>query len=269
MKKMRLTEVTRFAQSYTDSRWWNRESDPGLFNSVWFSLDQGEKKSESLLAKNIPYWSERSVFKITVQSELLHFVPCDLLLLLLTLWHLANKGSSLLPYFRSRIVQWTRPRIYIRSGLGLLGKIHWGKYTIHPVVYTSAFIFVASRYVGSPFFHWRWNSHPLYWKCWVLTMTALVQSLSCVQLFATPWAEVHQASLSFTISQSLLRLMSIELVMPSNHLILSCLPSPPASNLSQHQGLSQGVGSLYQVAKVLELQLQHQSFQWIFRVDFL
>jgi len=38
-------------------------------------------------------------------------------------------------------------------------------------------------------------------------------------------------------------------------------PSPPAFNLSQHQGLFQGVSSLHQVAKVLELQLQHQSFQ--------
>ena len=43
------------------------------------------------------------------------------------------------------------------------------------------------------------------------------------------------------------------------------LPSPPALNLSQHQGLFQWVTSLYQVAKVLEFQLQHQSFQWIFR----
>ena len=46
-------------------------------------------------------------------------------------------------------------------------------------------------------------------------------------------------------------------------------PSPPAFNLSQQQGLFQWVGSLHQMAKVLELQLQHQSFQWIFRVDFL
>ena len=43
--------------------------------------------------------------------------------------------------------------------------------------------------------------------------------------------------------------------------------SPPAFNLSQHQGLFQWVSSLYQVAK--ELEFQHQSFQWIFRVDFL
>ena len=47
--------------------------------------------------------------------------------------------------------------------------------------------------------------------------------LICVQLFATPWTAAHQATLSFTISQSFLKLMSIELVMPSNHLIL-CRP---------------------------------------------
>ena len=44
-------------------------------------------------------------------------------------------------------------------------------------------------------------------------------------------------------------------------------PSPPAFNLSQHQGLFQWVSSSHQVAKVLEF--QHQSFQWIFRIDFL
>ena len=46
-------------------------------------------------------------------------------------------------------------------------------------------------------------------------------------------------------------------------------PSPPVFNLSQNQGLFQWVSSSHQVAKILELQLQHQSFQWIFRVDFL
>ena len=49
-----------------------------------------------------------------------------------------------------------------------------------------------------------------------------VQSLSCVQLFATPWTAARQASLSIANSRSLLKLTSIELVMPSNHLILCC-----------------------------------------------
>ena len=55
-------------------------------------------------------------------------------------------------------------------------------------------------------------------------------------------------------------------IQPSHSLLY---PSPPAFKLSQQQGLFQWVGSLHQVAKVLELQFQHQSFQWIFRVDFL
>ena len=50
----------------------------------------------------------------------------------------------------------------------------------------------------------------------------VVQLLSCVRLFATPWTATRQASLSFIISQSLLKLMSIESVMPSNHFILYC-----------------------------------------------
>ena len=53
---------------------------------------------------------------------------------------------------------------------------------------------------------------------------------------------------------------------PTSHLLL--LPSPPALNLSQYQGLFQWVSFSHQVAKVLEFQLQHKSFQWIFRTDF-
>ena len=59
--------------------------------------------------------------------------------------------------------------------------------------------------------------------CFLQIVVVVVQSLSCVQLFVTPWTAALQASLSFTASHSLLKLMSIELVMPSNHLIL-CRP---------------------------------------------
>ena len=50
----------------------------------------------------------------------------------------------------------------------------------------------------------------------------VVHLLICVQLFSSPWTAAHKASLSFTISLSLLKLMSMESVMPSNHLILCC-----------------------------------------------
>ena len=70
----------------------------------------------------------------------------------------------------------------------------------------------------------------------------VVQPLNHVQLFATPWTAVCQASLSFTISLSLLRFMPIELVMLSNHLILAT-PFSSAFNLSQHQSLFPWVSS--------------------------
>ena len=106
------------------------------------------------------------------------------------------------------------------------------------------------------------------WRKWGTELSvSQFRSLSHVRLFGTPWPAAHQASLSITNSQSLLKLMSIALVMPSNHLLSSL--SPPTFNHSQHQGLFQWVSSSHQEAKVLELQLQHQSFQWIFRIDFL
>ena len=58
-------------------------------------------------------------------------------------------------------------------------------------------------------------------------------------------------------------------VHPNPMSIESVSPSPPAFNLSQYQGLFQWISSLHQVAKVLEFQLQHQSFQWIIRTDVL
>ena len=67
-------------------------------------------------------------------------------------------------------------------------------------------------------------------ECYII----VVQSLNCVRLFTTPWSEAHQASLSFIISWSLLKLMSIELMMPYNHFNLChpfsfCPQSFPAS----------------------------------------
>ena len=91
-----------------------------------------------------------------------------------------------------------------------------------------------------------------------------------VQLFVTPWTAAPQVPLSFNISWCLVKFMSTELVMLSNHLILFSFISPTSSlafKLSEHQSLLQWVSSLHQVTQVLEL--QHQSFQWMFRIDFL
>ena len=134
----------------------------------------------------------------------------------------------------------------------------------HLCSHGSSILFTFCRHLGWLDSHlWSQCLFSYFLNC---VLFVIVQSLSLVQLFAIPWTAACQAS--FPIFWNLLKLMSIESVMPSNHLILSP-PSLPALNLSQHQGLSQWVGSLHQVLKVLELPLQHQSFQWIFRVDFL
>ena len=139
----------------------------------------------------------------------------------------------------------------------------------------------------SPFDHGSWPSNhkaphfTLFWLCnlcgvifiiimlipWISYRLA-VQLLSCVWLCdpmgcSTPRFLVHQQLTEFT--QNLIHWVS-DAIQPFHP--LSSLP-PPTFNLSQHQGLFKWVSSLHQVTKVLEFQLQHQSFQWIFRTDFL
>ena len=126
--------------------------------------------------------------------------------------------------------------------------------------------------------HWKQQKYiyALPWVCIVahnsLNVVWLqfssVHLLSPVWLFETPWIAARQASLSITNSWSLLTHIHRvgDAIQPSHPL---SSPSPPTFNLSQHQGLFQWVSSSHQVAKGLEFQLQHQSFQWIPGTDLL
>ena len=97
-------------------------------------------------------------------------------------------------------------------------------------------------------------SQTVQWAELTVHQFSSVQLLSHVRFFATPWIAARQASLSITNSRSSLRLMSIESVMPSSHLILGrpllLLPLIPPSI-----SLFQWVNSLHEVSKVLEFQL--------------
>ena len=96
-----------------------------------------------------------------------------------------------------------------------------------------------------------------------------VQLPSCVRLFATPWTAARQASLSITNSLSPPKPMSIESMIPSSHLIL-CHPLILLPSIFPSiRVFSKWVSSSHQEAKVLAFQLQHQSFQRIFRTDVL
>ena len=90
------------------------------------------------------------------------------------------------------------------------------------------------------------------------SLHVVVQLLSQVRLFATPWTAACQASQSFTISESLLKLMSIELVMPCNHLIL-CYPLLLPSILLS-MSLFQWVSSSHQVASASVLPMNIQDW---------
>ena len=83
---------------------------------------------------------------------------------------------------------------------------------------------------------WRAAVHGVATKQLDCTDAVVPSPFGRVRLCATPWTAAGQASLSVTNSRSLLKLMSIKSVMPSNNLTLSS-PSPPTFNLSQHQGL--------------------------------
>ena len=97
----------------------------------------------------------------------------------------------------------------------------------------------------------------------------VVQLLSCVQLFATSWTAAQP---DFPVLDCLAEFAQTHVhwvgdaIQPS-HSLLS--PSPPALSFSQHQGPFQWVSSSQQVVKVVEIQLQQESFQWTSRVEFL
>ena len=109
--------------------------------------------------------------------------------------------------------------------------------------------------------------------CWMLWWLALCQfgsvTQSCPMTLCnpmdgkTPGLPVHYKLLEFAQTH----VYWVRDVIQISHPLSS--PSPPTFNLSQHQGLFKWIISLHQVAKVVEFQLQHQSFQWIFRTDFL
>ena len=147
----------------------------------------------------------------------------------------------------SSILAWSIPCTEEPGGLQSIGSHRvwhdWSDLTAtHPLVFY--------QFSSVQFSHQVWFSDS---KC-----LTLCDPMDC----STP------GSLSITNFRSLYKLMSIESVMPSNHLTL-CRPLLFPPSVFSGSGLFEWVSSLHQVAKGLEFQLQHQSFQWIFRTDFL
>ena len=117
-----------------------------------------------------------------------------------------------------------------------------------------------SYWVASIFVQWRLSGQ--------LSQSASSVAQSCPTLcdpmnHSMPGLPVHHQLLEFTRTH----VHWVDDAIQQPHPLSS--PSPPTFNLSQHEGLFQRVSSSHQVAKVLAFQLQHQSFQWLFRTDHL
>ena len=134
----------------------------------------------------------------SLQSSLTLFDPLDC----------SPPGSSVHGILQAKILQWVA--IYSSGGSSWFRTWTCVSYRAAPAVQADSL----------PLSHW---GSPTHTHTHTHTHVAVVQSLSCVQLFATSWTVACQASMSSTISQSLLKFMSIELVILSNHLIL-CHP---------------------------------------------
>ena len=124
--------------------------------------------------------------------------------------------------------------------------------------------------------------HGTFWNChnmlccsspwlWTPTVLGLLCRSCCLiaQLCPTRWDPINRSTPGLAVHQQLPEFTQTHVHWVSDVIQLShpLLSPSPAFNLSQHQG--QWVSSLHQVVKILKFQLQHQSFQWIFRTDFL
>ena len=116
---------------------------------------------------------------------------------------------------------------------------------------------------------WLWKHYRI---LRMVSFLFLYQFSSVTQLWTTLCNSMNYRTPGFPVDHELRKSTETpvhwvsDAIQPSHPL---SFPSPPALNVSEHQGLFQWVSSSHQVAKLLEFQLQHQSFQWIFRPDFL
>ena len=157
-------------------------------------------------------------------------------------------------------LNWTEPNAYLRKKrwLSFCGALHFD-FTSSQVIFQAGLILTGleSQIIETD-------------ECCPSNDMSLL--ISVAQLSPTFWDPMNRSTPGLPVHHQLLEVTQTHVrwvsgaIQPS-HPLLS--PSPPALNLSQHQGLFQWVSSWHQVAKVLEFQLQHQSFQLTPRTDLL
>ena len=190
-------------------------------------------------------------------------------------------GSSIHGIFQARVLEWIAisfsrgsswPRNWTRvSGIAGRRFTVWAnreaKYTEIPQQRPRLYTFKL-KYIQELLEDWHSKVEIMIFDVKVMSVQFCSVTQSCPTLcdpmdFSRPGFPVHHQFLE--IAQTHVHWDS-DAIRPSHPV---SPPSPPAYNMSQHQGLFQWVSSSHQVAKILEFQLQHQSFQWMFRTDLL
>ena len=197
---------------------------------------------------------EHCITFLILLSLLTYWMVCDI-------WCIWRQCQSGCIFHQPEIIR--HPFFAERSGFGFLGGENaWEHDTNDPV----------------PKIHFLINSFNKYiledslFCVLLISRISSVQFISFTQSCLTICDPVEYSTPGFPVHHQLPELAQTHVhrvgdtIQPS-HPLLS--PSPPAFSLSQHQGLFQWISSSHQVAKVLEFQLQHQSFQWIFRTNLL
>ena len=162
------------------------------------------------------------------------------------------------------------------SGPNSASGILWGRDMWSNTVSSMSNMQVFNHFLGNLIIYSRFHKEnwlSLYWFFFfsfsfysLFSFGCCCSVLSQVCLFSIPWTAAHWASRSLTMS--LHKLIPIKSVIPSNHLIL-CRPILLLPSIFPSIRVFQWVSSSQQVAKVLEFQLQHQSFQWTLRTDII
>ena len=254
-----------YHSSHTLPKWCSKFSNPG-FNSTWtvnfqmFKLDLEKAEEPEIKLPTSAGTSKNQENTRKTSISAVQIMPKLLIVLITTNWKILRDGNtrpSYLPPEKSVC----RSRTIVRTGQGATDWFKFGKWVHQGCILSPRLFNLYAEYImvnaGLDEAQAGIKFISVQFSCSVISDSLTPHGLQHTRPpFHHQLPEFTQIHVHWVCNA----------IQPSHPLPS---PSAPAFNLSQHQGLFKWDSSLHQVAKILVFQLQHQSFQWIFRTDFL